>query len=73
MARLAKANPDDLTALSGIGEKSAERIIEAAQAFLAKKSEGVGSPPDEDVLPEAADAPVPVNDGNPEPEARETL
>ncbi|MBL0057713.1 MAG: hypothetical protein IPP35_00975 [Elusimicrobia bacterium] len=40
VARLSTANPDDLTALSGIGEKTAEKIIEAAQSFLAKKAAG---------------------------------
>ena len=45
MRRLATAKVEDLTALSGVGEKTAEKIIEAAQAYLARKaeSEALGS------------------------------
>ncbi len=37
--KLAELNPEDLTTLPGIGEKTAEKIIEAAKAALEKESE----------------------------------
>jgi transcription termination/antitermination protein NusA len=54
LRRIADAKPEDLTVLSGIGEKTAEKIIEAAKEYWRKKEQE--SAEEEAATPPAAEA-----------------
>ncbi|HRY28699.1 MAG TPA: transcription termination factor NusA [Elusimicrobiota bacterium] len=68
ISRLAGAKPDDLTALSGIGEKTAEKIIESAKEYLKKKAEEEAAAPSTPPAEPEAVSPEPAA----EKEAKET-
>ncbi|MGQ0644437.1 MAG: transcription termination factor NusA [Elusimicrobiota bacterium] len=59
--RLAEAKPEDLTHLSGIGEKTAEKIIESAKNYLAARAAREAE--------EAAAEAAPAEEASPEAEA----
>jgi N utilization substance protein A len=78
--RLADAKPEDLTTLSGVGDKTAEKIIESAKEYLKKKAEAAAAaaeappadaePAAEAAAPAAEPAEAPAEPETEKPEAK---